>query len=202
MTRWPLNGRTRSRGRCCAPRRSPGCCRYRHHSSPRTSPRQLRRRPLRPAVEYDVGFPHGFEVQVTGPSSARQVLLHLVVASTNRSGHTAWRTCRWSSTPAICDFWLSFRRPPARRSGRWRPDARRALIGRGRMPTLLGPSDPSTRQHRPYGTEPPPGARQAGRRFLPPHRPVAEARPRTGPRPVGRCSRPASATTSRSPAKS
>lgn len=35
------------------------------------------------------GFPHGFEVQVTGPSSARQVLLHLVVASTNRSGHTA-----------------------------------------------------------------------------------------------------------------
>lgn len=35
------------------------------------------------------GFPHGFEVQITGPSSARQVLLHLVVASTNRSGHTA-----------------------------------------------------------------------------------------------------------------
>jgi prepilin-type N-terminal cleavage/methylation domain-containing protein len=35
------------------------------------------------------GFPHGFEVQVTGPSSARQVLLHLVVASTNRSGHVA-----------------------------------------------------------------------------------------------------------------
>jgi len=36
------------------------------------------------------GFPHGFEVQVTGPSAARQVLLHLAVASTNRSGHTAF----------------------------------------------------------------------------------------------------------------
>lgn len=36
------------------------------------------------------GFPHGFEVQIAGPSSARQVLLHLVVASTNRRGHTAF----------------------------------------------------------------------------------------------------------------
>jgi len=36
------------------------------------------------------GFPHGFETQVTGPSSARQVLLKLVIASTNRHGHTAW----------------------------------------------------------------------------------------------------------------
>lgn len=36
------------------------------------------------------GFPHGFETQVTGPSAARQVLLHLSVASTNRSGHTAF----------------------------------------------------------------------------------------------------------------
>lgn len=36
------------------------------------------------------GFPHGFEVQITGPSAARQVLLHLAVASTNRSGHTAF----------------------------------------------------------------------------------------------------------------
>jgi type II secretory pathway pseudopilin PulG len=36
------------------------------------------------------GFPHGFEVQIVGPSSARQVLLHMVVASTNRRGHTAW----------------------------------------------------------------------------------------------------------------
>ena len=36
------------------------------------------------------GFPHGFETQVAGPSSARQVMLKLVAASTNRRGHTAW----------------------------------------------------------------------------------------------------------------
>lgn len=36
------------------------------------------------------GFPHGFEVQAVGPSSARQVLLHLVVSSTNRRGQWAW----------------------------------------------------------------------------------------------------------------
>lgn len=36
------------------------------------------------------GFPHGFEVQVIGPSAARQVLLRLTVLSTNRSGHAAW----------------------------------------------------------------------------------------------------------------
>ncbi|MCA8951571.1 MAG: hypothetical protein KDE27_18840 [Planctomycetes bacterium] len=36
------------------------------------------------------GFPHGFEVQITGPSSARQVLVHLVVASTNNHGHKAY----------------------------------------------------------------------------------------------------------------
>lgn len=36
------------------------------------------------------GFPHGFEVQVIGPSSARQVLLHLVLAGTRRDGQLAW----------------------------------------------------------------------------------------------------------------
>jgi len=36
------------------------------------------------------GFPHGFEVQVVGPSSARQVMLHLVVASTQRQAQVAW----------------------------------------------------------------------------------------------------------------
>lgn len=40
--------------------------------------------------ESDTGFPHGFEVQVVGPSSARQVMLHLVVASTQRQGQVAW----------------------------------------------------------------------------------------------------------------
>jgi hypothetical protein len=36
------------------------------------------------------GFPHGFEVQIVGPSSARQIVLRLVVASTHRSGQLAW----------------------------------------------------------------------------------------------------------------
>jgi hypothetical protein len=37
-----------------------------------------------------VGFPHGFEVQVVGTSSARQVLLHLVLVTTNMSGLKAY----------------------------------------------------------------------------------------------------------------
>jgi prepilin-type N-terminal cleavage/methylation domain-containing protein len=32
------------------------------------------------------GFPHGFEVQIAGPSSARQVLVHISVVGTNRKG--------------------------------------------------------------------------------------------------------------------
>lgn len=35
------------------------------------------------------GFPHGFEVQVAGPSSTRQVLLHLSILSTNNKGTKA-----------------------------------------------------------------------------------------------------------------
>lgn len=35
------------------------------------------------------GFPHGFEVQMIGPASARQVLLRLLVVSTNNHGHHA-----------------------------------------------------------------------------------------------------------------
>jgi hypothetical protein len=35
------------------------------------------------------GFPHGFEVQLIGPSSARQILLHLVAVTTNEDGHAA-----------------------------------------------------------------------------------------------------------------
>ena len=38
----------------------------------------------------DEGFPHGFEIQVVGPSSARQVHLHMVVSSTQRTGRFAW----------------------------------------------------------------------------------------------------------------
>lgn len=38
----------------------------------------------------DDGFPHGFEVQLVGPSVARQVMVRLVIASTNNRGHRAW----------------------------------------------------------------------------------------------------------------
>lgn len=36
------------------------------------------------------GYPHGFEVQVVGPTAARQVLLHLVIASSQQRGQLAW----------------------------------------------------------------------------------------------------------------
>ncbi|MCR9248325.1 MAG: hypothetical protein NXI31_25130 [bacterium] len=36
------------------------------------------------------GFPHGLEIQIVGPSSARQVLLHFVLTSTNSRGHKAY----------------------------------------------------------------------------------------------------------------
>jgi type II secretory pathway pseudopilin PulG len=36
------------------------------------------------------GFPHGFEVQIVGPSNGRQTVLHLVVSSTSRRGQWAW----------------------------------------------------------------------------------------------------------------
>ena len=36
------------------------------------------------------GFPHGFEIQVVGPSAARQVLIHMINASTQRTGQLAW----------------------------------------------------------------------------------------------------------------
>jgi len=38
----------------------------------------------------DGGFPHGFEIQLVGPSSARQVMVHLVIVSTNNRGQRAW----------------------------------------------------------------------------------------------------------------
>ncbi len=36
------------------------------------------------------GFPHGLEVQIVGPSSARQVMMHLVLTTTNSRGHRAY----------------------------------------------------------------------------------------------------------------
>jgi type II secretory pathway pseudopilin PulG len=40
------------------------------------------------------GFPHGFEVQTVGPSSARQILLRLVIAGTDRHGRRAWSSAQ------------------------------------------------------------------------------------------------------------
>lgn len=37
-----------------------------------------------------VGFPHGFEVQIVGPTSARQVLFHIVLTDTSSRGQPAW----------------------------------------------------------------------------------------------------------------
>ena len=44
------------------------------------------------------GFPHGFEVQLIGPSSARQLLVRLVLSSTNNHGHKAF-----SAVQAVMD---------------------------------------------------------------------------------------------------
>ncbi len=69
----------------------PGLLSYRHHSVA-----TIYSQPSFGVGRYGVvstagsGFPHGFEVQVVGPSSARQVLLHLVLASTSRRGRPAW----------------------------------------------------------------------------------------------------------------
>ncbi|HEX6810015.1 MAG TPA: prepilin-type N-terminal cleavage/methylation domain-containing protein [Planctomycetota bacterium] len=42
------------------------------------------------ATNTGTGFPHGFEVQIVGPSSARQAMIHLVLCSTIRRGQVAW----------------------------------------------------------------------------------------------------------------
>ena len=36
------------------------------------------------------GFPHGLEVQIIGPSAARQVLIHITLVSNNRGGQRAY----------------------------------------------------------------------------------------------------------------
>lgn len=69
----------------------PGLLSYRHHSVA-TNFSRVSFGVCQFAVQSSTGagFPHGFETQIAGPSSARQVMLKLVVASTNRRGHTAW----------------------------------------------------------------------------------------------------------------
>lgn len=68
-----------------------GLLSYRHHSvATNYSPATLGVSRYGYRTDTGGGFPHGFEVQIVGPSSARQVLLNLLVASTNRSGSTAY----------------------------------------------------------------------------------------------------------------
>ncbi len=68
-----------------------GMLSYRHHSvASNYAPTNFGVSRFALLTNSGAGFPHGFEVQVAGPSSARQVLLHLVIASTNRRGHTAF----------------------------------------------------------------------------------------------------------------
>lgn len=68
-----------------------GLLSYRHHSVASIYSRDSFE-VSRYAIESTAGagFPHGFEIQVVGPSAARQVLIHLVNSSTQRSGHLAW----------------------------------------------------------------------------------------------------------------
>ncbi|MCA8964634.1 MAG: prepilin-type N-terminal cleavage/methylation domain-containing protein [Planctomycetes bacterium] len=63
-----------------------GLLSYRHHSVATVFAPTLQVTKYALEDTSGVGFPHGFEVQVVGPSSARQVLVHLVIASTNRRG--------------------------------------------------------------------------------------------------------------------
>ncbi len=63
-----------------------GLLSYRHHSVAAVFAPTLQVTKYAIEDTTGVGFPHGFEVQVVGPSSARQVLIHMVIASTNRRG--------------------------------------------------------------------------------------------------------------------
>jgi len=60
---------------------------YRHHSVATNFARSVMGVGRFGLVSSDgEGFPHGFEVQVIGPSAARQILLHLSLVSSNNNG--------------------------------------------------------------------------------------------------------------------
>lgn len=67
-----------------------GLLSYRHHSVATNFARANFGVGRYSVVDLAGGFPHGFEVQIVGPATARQVLVHLVIASTNREGQWAW----------------------------------------------------------------------------------------------------------------
>lgn len=67
-----------------------GLLSYRHHSIATEFGATTRPSRFGLRSTLGVGFPHGFEVQVVGPSSARQILIHFAVASTNQRGLIAY----------------------------------------------------------------------------------------------------------------
>lgn len=68
-----------------------GILHYRHHSiATNFAPRVMGVGRFARVSNSGEGFPHGFEVQIIGPASARQVLVHATLVSTNRKGHRAY----------------------------------------------------------------------------------------------------------------
>lgn len=67
-----------------------GLLSYRHHSIATNFARANLGVGRYSVVNLASGFPHGFEVQIVGPATARQTLVHFVVASTNTRGQVAW----------------------------------------------------------------------------------------------------------------
>jgi type II secretory pathway pseudopilin PulG len=68
-----------------------GLLTYRHHSiATNYSPANYGVGRYSVATNSGAGYPHGFEIEIVGPPSARQTLVHAVISSTNRRGHWAW----------------------------------------------------------------------------------------------------------------
>ncbi len=71
-------------------RSRPGMLYYRYHSvATNHAPRVVGAAKFGFKTSTNGGFPHGFETQIIGPASARQILLHLSVVSTH-TGRLAW----------------------------------------------------------------------------------------------------------------
>ncbi|MEO0478250.1 MAG: hypothetical protein AAF196_02090 [Planctomycetota bacterium] len=64
---------------------------YRHHSIATVfSPVRMGANRFGLVDETSDGFPHGFEIQVIGPSSSREILVHLTIVSTRGDGQRAF----------------------------------------------------------------------------------------------------------------
>lgn len=88
----PINGRPSPWNILRSSQYVPGLLSYRHHSvATNFAPRNFGVSRFSLKTTATGGFPHGFEVQTVGPSNGRQTMFHLVVTSTNRHSHWAWR---------------------------------------------------------------------------------------------------------------